>query len=61
MIVPSREMVKTEAARHLLQTLFRGSVSDAVTALLDASDRQLTDADAAEIRRLIAQAEAEGR
>jgi BlaI family penicillinase repressor len=56
-----REKIRTEAAQHLLQTLFQGSVSDAISALIDAGDGQLNDTDAAEIRRLIDQAEDEGR
>jgi predicted transcriptional regulator len=56
-----REKVREKAVQHLLQTLFGGSVSDAVSALLGSSPGQLSDADAAEIRRLIDEAEGEGR
>jgi len=56
-----REKIQSEAAQHLLKTLFRGSVSDAVSALIDATDGQLSAEDMAEIRRLIDSAESEGR
>jgi BlaI family penicillinase repressor len=56
-----REKIRTEAAQHLLQTMFQGSVSAAVSALIDASDAPLSDEDAAELRRLIDEAEMEGR
>lgn len=56
-----REKVRTEAAQHLLKTLFRGSVSAAVSALLNASEEPLSDEDTAALRSLIDQAEDEGR
>ncbi len=59
--VAAREEVRRAAVRHMVTTLFRGSVSDAVSALLNASQGELTEEEAAELRRLIDQAEAEGR
>ena len=56
-----REKVRTEAAQHLLKTLFRGSVSAAVSALLDVAEEPLSDEDTAALRALIDQAEEEGR
>jgi BlaI family penicillinase repressor len=58
--VPPDEM-RSQVARHLLRTLFQGSVSEAVSALLDASEGELSDDDVQQIRRLIDEAEAEGR
>ena len=55
-----RGRVQRQAASDLLRTLFRGSLSAAVSALLDASDGELSDDEAAAIRRLIDEAEARG-
>ena len=55
-----RGRAQRQVARDLLRTLFGGSLSAAVSALLDASDRDLSDDEAAAIRRLIDEAEARG-
>jgi len=55
-----RGRAQRQAAGDLLRTLFRGSLSAAVSALLAASDQELTDDEAAAIRRLIDEAEARG-
>jgi len=58
-IAPAK--ARRQAARHMLATLFRGSLPAAVSALLDASQGQLSPEQIAELRRLIDQAESEGR
>ncbi len=59
--VVTREQAQQQAAGNLLRTLFRGSLSDAVSALLDAKQGKLDETDADQIRRLIDDAEQEGR
>ena len=56
-----RGHAQRQAAGDLLRTLFQGSVSSAVSALLDAAKDGLSDEEAAAIRRLIDEAEAQGR
>jgi predicted transcriptional regulator len=51
-----REAAKRSALRHLVNTFFEGSASQVMTALLDMSGRQLTDADLAQMRQLITDA-----
>ena len=51
-----REAAKRSALRHLVNTFFEGSASQVMTALLDMSGRQLTDADLAHMRQLITDA-----
>ncbi len=58
--IPEKE-ARRHAAQHLLATLFRGSLPEALSALLDASYGDLSEEEARKIRRLIDQAEAEGR
>ena len=55
------DRVQRQAAGNMLRTLFRGSLRDAVSALLDAKQGKLSEKQAAEIRRLIDAAEKEGR
>jgi predicted transcriptional regulator len=50
------EAAKRSALRHLVNTFFEGSASQVMTALLDMSGRQLTDADLAQMRQLITDA-----
>lgn len=57
----ARCRVQKQAARDLLRTLFQGSVSSAVSALLDASQGELDEEEAVRIRALIDEAEAQGR
>lgn len=56
-----RRRIQRQAAGDLLRTLFQGPLSAAVSALLDAKEGELDDAEAARLRRLIDEAEAEGR
>jgi predicted transcriptional regulator len=56
-----RRRVQRQAAGDLLRTFFQGSVSAAVSALLDAREGELDDEEAARLRRLIDEAETEGR
>jgi len=55
------EKARTSAMDHLLQTHFRGSVSQAIAALLESSADSLTDAECKRIADLIEEARKEGR
>lgn len=57
----SREKASRSALKRIISTFFGGSVEQAVTALLDASDTQLSDADLAKLQKIINQARKEGR
>ena len=56
-----REEASQSALRRLLQTFFDGSVEQAVAAMLDASESELSDEELARLERLIAEARKEGR
>jgi BlaI family penicillinase repressor len=56
-----REQARRSALQQLVQTFFDGSTEQAVAALLDQSDRALSDAELARLARLINQARKEGR
>ena len=56
-----RETASRSAVRHLLSTFFNGSVEQAMTALLDASDRKLSREEVDRLGRLIEQRKKEGR
>jgi predicted transcriptional regulator len=56
-----REQARRSALRQLVQTFFDGSTEQAVAALLDLSNRSLTDAELDRLARLIDQARKEGR
>lgn len=56
-----RDQVRRSAMRHLLQTFFDGSASQAVAALLDVSSSDLSDAELDRLNTLIDQARNEGR
>jgi predicted transcriptional regulator len=56
-----REQARRSALQQLVHTFFDGSTEQAVAALLDQSDRTLSDAELARLARLIAQARKEGR
>jgi predicted transcriptional regulator len=56
-----RERATRSAVRHLLSTFFNGSREQAVAAILEASDAQLSDAELDRLARLIEQARQEGR
>jgi BlaI family penicillinase repressor len=47
------EQVRRSAARHLLRTFFHNSMESAVSALLGAADRPLTDEDLKRLSQLI--------
>jgi BlaI family transcriptional regulator, penicillinase repressor len=48
-----RDTARRSAARHLVSTFFGGMVKDAVAALLDTSDKELTPAQRRELIALI--------
>ncbi len=52
---------RRSALRHLVATFFGGSTEQAVAALLESSDRRLSQAELDRVASLIAQAKAEGR
>jgi predicted transcriptional regulator len=56
-----REQARRWALQQLVQTFFDGSTEQAVAALLDQSDRALSDAELTRLARLIDQARKEGR
>lgn len=56
-----REQARRSALDQLVQTFFDGSTEQAVAALLDRSDRALSNAELDRLARLIAQARKEGR
>jgi predicted transcriptional regulator len=56
-----REQARRSALQQLVHTFFDGSTEQAVAALLEQSDRTLSDAELARLARLIAQARKEGR
>ncbi len=55
------EKARLSAVDHLLQTHFRGSVSQAIAALLESSAGGLTEAELKKITNLIEEARKEGR
>jgi len=57
----ARASVATGEIARLIQTFFGGSVTAAVATLLDQEKDRLTESDIAELKRLIAKAEEEGR
>ena len=56
-----RDKARRSALRQLVQTFFEGSTAQAVAALLDAPDAQLSDEDLDRLAGLIDQARKEGR
>jgi predicted transcriptional regulator len=57
----SREVVTRLAIRHLLQTFFAGSATDAVAAILHPSVTKLTDDDMERLEELIHEARQKGK
>jgi predicted transcriptional regulator len=57
----SREVTKRSALRHLLQTFFAGSATDAVAAILHPSVTKLTDDDIQRLEELIHLARLKGK
>ena len=58
--VVARDSAKKSAMRHLLQTFFDGSTSQAMSALLDVSSSRLDEAELDRLRKLIEQARKQG-
>jgi predicted transcriptional regulator len=56
-----RESARRTALTHMVRTFFNGSTEAAVAALLEASDRQLSDAELERINELVDQARQQGR
>ena len=57
----SHAQASRSALQRVISTFFGGSVEHAVTALLDASDTELSEADLAKLQKIINQAKKEGR
>jgi len=57
----SRASASRPALKRLVRTFFKGSVTDAVAALLDSSESKLSEEELAKLRELINQAGKEGR
>lgn len=57
----ARDNAKKSAMRHLLQTFFDGSASQAISSLLDDPRAQFSDAELDRLARMIAQARKGGR
>ena len=57
----SLENAKKTAMRHVLSTFFEGSVSQAVSALLDIQHRDLNDEELNRLEDIISEAKREGR
>ena len=58
--VIGRDNAKRSAMRHMLQTFFDGSTSQAMSALLDVSSSRLDDAELDRLKKLIDQARKQG-
>ena len=58
--VVARDAARQSAVSHLLRTFFDGSVEQAMTALLDATDRTLSGAEVDRLSALIEQRKREG-
>ena len=57
----SRDKARRSALAHMVQTFFEGSAEQAMTALLDASAANLSEAEFDRLAELIAKARKEGR
>ena len=57
----SADKASESALNHVVKTFFSGSVSQAVAALLEASDSQLSEDELSRLQRSIEQAKHEGR
>lgn len=55
------EQARRSALKHLVHTFFGGSPEEAMTALLEMSDVELSPADRARLAKLVQRAKAEGR
>jgi predicted transcriptional regulator len=56
----ARDSAKRSALRHLVQTFFEGSTTQAMSALLDASSSRLSDADLERLAKMLEQARQRG-
>lgn len=56
MPVVARDSAKRSALRHLVQTFFEGSATQAISALLDTSSSKLSDQDLERLSRLVEEA-----
>lgn len=57
----ARSQLRRSALRHVVQTFFDGSPTNAVAALLEMADGELSASDRARLAKMIAQAKAEGK
>ena len=56
----ARDSAKRSALRHLVQTFFEGSTTQAISALLDSSSSKMSDAELDRLRRLLDDARKRG-
>jgi len=56
----ARDRAKKSALRHMLNTFFEGSATQAIAALLDEDSKRLTDADWERLRAMVDRARKEG-
>ena len=56
----ARDSAKRSALRHLVQTFFEGSTSQAMSALLDSSASKISDAELERLRRMLDEARKRG-
>ena len=56
----ARDSAKRSALRHLVQTFFEGSTSQAMSALLDSSASKISDAELGRLRRMLDEARKRG-
>jgi BlaI family transcriptional regulator, penicillinase repressor len=57
----SREAASKSALHRVVSTFFKGSVSEAMAALLENSDTEISDAELNKLQQIIKQAKKEGR
>ena len=57
----SREAASKSALHRVVSTFFKGSVSEAMAALLENSDTEISDAELNKLQQIIPQAKKEGR
>jgi len=57
----SRKSASRSALKRVVSTFFQGSFAQAMAALLETSDTQLTEADLSKLQQIIQQARKEGR
>lgn len=57
----SREAASKSALRRVVSTFFKGSISEAMAALLANSDAEISDAELTKLQEMIKQAKKEGR